>query len=258
MINSQSESSNPFNLHPLTWSTKCVTFHATFHENSHQLSKTEQAKHPWNALNPSTIISRMQIWKILFAIYNEKPRFVHKIGVHVFDHSFRSLFFVYAEHKLARVKVLNGDQWRLPMDSKHSSVTPTTESNLSSSTEEIQPSPIYEKGRQRELLYWRAPTPNRQILFCFSANRLFCDQRKMREREGGGIVDEMDFFFFFFNFLSIGWLERKNENFFCNIFFLIMIATFYVISLNNRYKLDWWFNDDIFLGYNMLEYFDKS
>lgn len=28
-----------------------------------------------------------------------------------------------------------------------------------------------------------------------------------------------------------------------------MIATFYVISLNNRYELDWWFNDDIFLGY---------
>lgn len=45
----------------------------------------------------------------------------------------------FSEHKVARVKVLNDDQWRLPMDSKHSSVTPTTESNLSSSTEEIQP-----------------------------------------------------------------------------------------------------------------------
>lgn len=162
---------------------KVYDFPCNFPRKFSPIVQTEQAKHPWNALNSSTIISRMQIWKILFAIYNEKPRFVHKIGVHVFDHSFRSLFFVYAEHKVARVKVLNGDQWRLPMDSKHSSVAPTTESNLSSSTEEIQPSPIYEKGRQRELLYWRAPTPNRQILFCFSANRLFCDQRKMRERE---------------------------------------------------------------------------
>lgn len=95
--------------------------------------------------------------------------------------------------------------------------------------------------------------------FYFAFQRIvFFAIRERWEREGGGIVDEMDFFFFFFNFLSIGWLERKNENFFCNIFFLIMIATFYVISLNNRYKLDWWFNDDIFLGYNMLEYFDKS
>lgn len=95
--------------------------------------------------------------------------------------------------------------------------------------------------------------------FYFAFQRIvFFTIRERWEREGGGIVDEMDFFFFFFNFLSIGWLERKNENFFCNIFFLIMIATFYVISLNNRYELDWWFNDDIFLGYNMLEYFDKS
>lgn len=95
--------------------------------------------------------------------------------------------------------------------------------------------------------------------FYFAFQRIVFFAIRERERERGRRDSGRDgFLFFLFNFLSIGWLERKNENFFCNIFFLIMIATFYFISLNNRYELDWWFNDDIFLGYNMLEYFDKS
>lgn len=117
---------------------------------------------------------------------------------------------------MARVKVLNDEQWRPPMDSKYSSVAPTTESNLSSSMEEIQPWPIYGKGDDKgsssaeERLLQTA-----RFYFAFQRIVFFTIMKDEREREGSIFVDEMDFFFFF-NFLS-HWMIRKD-------FFLIMIA----------------------------------
>lgn len=104
--------------------------------------------------------------------------------------------------------MLNDEQWRPPMDSKYSSVAPTTESNLSSSMEEIQPWPIYGKGDDKgsssaeERLLQTA-----RFYFAFQRIVFFTITKDERKREGSIFVDEMDFFFFF-NFLSIGWLER--------------------------------------------------
>lgn len=128
--------------------------------------------------------------------------------MHVFDHSFT----LYAEHKVARVKVLKDDQWRPPMDSKHSSVAPTTESNLSSSTVFTGNTTIADirKGTTKGAPLLKSAYSKPPDFILLFRESFFYE----RERESI-FVDEMDSFFFFFNFLSIGWLKRKNENFFC-------------------------------------------
>lgn len=136
----------------------------------------------------------------------------------------RYFSFIRAEHKVARVEVLKGDQWRSllppprPTDSKHSNVAPTAESNLSSSTGNTSIADIRKGTTKGTPLLKSAYSKNLQILFCFSTNRLFT------------IVREKEYFcgrdgFVHFSFL-IFWLldgiRKEGEEFFFVMCFIII------------------------------------
>lgn len=215
MINSQSESSNPFNLHPLA---SPRYFPCNFPRKfSHQTCPNGTNKHPWNALlNSSAVIDQGCKFDKSCSRYimkNDHDSWIYKIGSCMcsITRFVRYFSFIHAEHKVARVEVLKDDQWRPHPWIRNTRAWRQLLRAIWVVAPEIQASPIYEKGRQRELLYWRAPTPNRQILFCFSTNRLFTI---VRERESIFVDGDGFIHFSFFNFLSIGWIRKEKGELF--------------------------------------------
>lgn len=137
--------------------------------------------------------------------------------MHVFDHSFRSLLFVYSRRAQsgASRSVKRRPMETSPMDSKHSSVAPTAESNLSSCTGNRSIADIRKGTTKGTPLLKSAYSKPPDFILLFNESPFYD-----RERERVFLWTEMDSFtFLFLIFWVLGELERKKENFFCDVFY---------------------------------------
>lgn len=138
--------------------------------------------------------------------------------MHVFDHSFRSLLFVYSRRAQsgASRSVKRRPMETSPMDSKHSSVAPTAESNLSSCTGNTSIADIRKGTTKGTPLLKRSLLQTARFYFAFQRIAFL----RSWERERVFLWTEMDSFtFLFLIFWVLGELERKKENFFCDVFY---------------------------------------